>query len=60
MNNKEQRGGYETELKEAERAEMQERTTAWGHRNRGDITTVDDLQLWRKRRRELERQKDEN
>jgi len=58
MNNK-QKGGYEMELKEADRAELQDWNTAWGHRNRGDIITVDDYRLWKKRKRKLERQQDE-
>jgi hypothetical protein len=51
MNTNEQKGGYEAELKEAERAENQERTTAWGRRNRNEILTVDDYRLWKKRKR---------
>lgn len=50
----EQKNGVEGEMREEQRRENQERTTAWGRRNRGDIIMADDLKLWKIQKKKLE------
>lgn len=58
-NNNGQLIGADWEIFEEERREYQDMHTAWGRRNRGEIVTVKDYRLWKQRKRQLEREKDE-